>query len=97
MIEVHRQLESYVKSRNNEYSISFTLKEAEELLKYIHRLEVRNYKLEKALDKACNTLEDLEYHYCMFDLDYAESNLYHRGKMSRDKDEWKEWCLNEIY
>lgn len=47
MIEVHRQLKSYVESRNNEYSISFTLKEAEELLKYINRLEVRNYKLEE--------------------------------------------------
>ena len=51
MREVMRQLRSYVESRNNEYSISFTLKEAEELLRYIYHLEVKNFELKKAVDK----------------------------------------------
>ena len=83
MIEVHRQLKSYVESRNDTYSISFNLKEAEELLKYINRLEVRNYKLDKALDKGCETLEK-----------YDRQNNVEMGYDDwKTKEEWKEWCL----
>ena len=81
MIEAHRQLESYVKSRNNEYSISFTLKEAEELLKYISRLEVRNYNLEEALDKTIKKIT-LDNDTGMEFLD----NQY---------EYWKEWCFKD--
>jgi len=53
---------------------------------YIRELENYCDALEKALDKACEELEDFEYNYSLFDLDYAESKLYH---------EWKEYFLNE--
>lgn len=88
MIEVHRQLKSYVESRNNTYSISFNLKEAKELLKYINRLEVRNYKLDKALDKACDELESYDYQANLKPYQY-DTDDYKTSK------EWKAWCLED--
>ena len=81
MIDVVRQLRSYVESENREYSISFEYKDAKELLKYIHRLEVQNFKLDSALDKACAKLEHLDY-YMNLDDCYTQ-------------DDWKEWALQD--
>lgn len=51
--------------------------------------------LEKALDKACEELEEFEYGYAMVDHDYGESNLAHKGRLCSTKEQWKEWCLHE--
>jgi len=62
---------------------------------YIRELENYCDALEKALDKACEELEDFEYNYSLFDLDYAESKLHHKGSTHYNKDGWKEYFLNE--
>lgn len=86
MIEVCRKLKSYIDSKNSTYSISFEYKEAEELLKYINRLEVKNYKLENALDKACDELESYDYQANLKPYQY-DTDDYTTSK------EWKAWCL----
>lgn len=88
MIDTIRQLKSYVESENREYSISFAHEDAKELLKYIYRLEVQNFKLDKALDKACDELESYDYQANLKLYQYDADN-YNTSK------EWKAWCLDE--
>lgn len=51
--------------------------------------------LEKALDKACEQLEEFEYGYAIVDHDYGESKLAHKGRLCDTKDQWKEWCMGD--
>lgn len=51
-------------------------------MKYAEKLQKINDKLEKALDKACELLEDL-------------SRFTPKGSILRTKEKWKEWCLKD--
>lgn len=55
-----------------------------QLLRIVGELQDKTYRLEKALDKACNELEN-----------YASS--YESPWCGRPftKDQWKEWCMKD--
>ena len=89
MNDVVRKLKSYVESENREYSISFSHKDAEELLKYIYRLETQHYKLDNALDKACKEL--VRDNFCFKCLNFTRGTK----QDNYSKKDWKEWCLDE--
>lgn len=55
----------------------------------IRSLIKEHFKLKELFELATQELEDFEYHYSMFDLDYAESTLYHTGNFYHTKEQWK--------
>lgn len=57
-----------------------------QLLRIIGELQDKTYRLEKALDKACNELDFLN---CRL-LDHC--NKYNRV----DANEWREWCMKVV-
>lgn len=62
-----------------------------QLLRIIGELQDKTYRLEKALDKACNEL----YINTLFikDLGVATIGL---EKDSFNKKDWREWCLEDV-
>ena len=62
-----------------------------QLLRIIGELQDKTYRLEKALDKACDEL----YRNTLFikDLEAATIGL---EKDSFNKKDWKEWCMKDV-
>lgn len=49
-----------------------------------------HFELKELFELATQELEDFEYHYSMYDLNYAESTLFHTGNYYHTKEQWKD-------
>lgn len=72
-------------------------KYAGQLELYCYELEKKIERLEKALDKACEELEDLDRcHAYEINKQIVEKKGYNTITFYyQNKDEWKEWCMED--
>lgn len=76
-------------------------KYAGQLELYCYELEKKIERLEKALDKACDVIVELndctnlsseKYGHCPFEKK-CNNGLWHASNCVSNKENWKEWCI----